>query len=63
MQKIKDELLDYKNFRKESIFLGKRDRMIKNGWKHGITGVEDNVPEEKNPSVFYKKMIDDQNTA
>ena len=35
------------------MFVGKRDRLIKGNWKHGIVGLED--ADSKEPSVFYSE--------
>lgn len=43
----------------QQVFFGKRDRIIKNGWRHGIFGVED--PDNTNPSVFYKESLEKKN--
>ena len=40
IQEIKNHLNDYKFYKENQIFLGKRDRTIKGGWRHGITGIE-----------------------
>jgi len=51
---IKSKLVEYQKFKAESTFLGRRDKMIRGGWRHGITGVED--PSD-NPSVFYQEKL------
>lgn len=43
----------------QQVFFGKRDRIIKNGWRHGIFGVED--PDSTNPSVFYQETLEKKN--
>ena len=53
IQEIKNHLNDYKYFKESQIFLGKRDRTIKGGWRHGITGVEN--AHSSNISEFYKE--------
>jgi hypothetical protein len=40
------------------VFLGRRDKLIRAGWRHGITGVED--PSDPNPSVFYKNALEEK---
>jgi len=40
------------------VFLGRRDKLIRTGWRHGITGVED--PSDQNPSVFYKNSLEEK---
>jgi hypothetical protein len=39
-------------FKEEQVFLGRREKMIKGGWRHGITGVED---PSASSSVFYSE--------
>ena len=34
--------------------MGQRDRTIKGGWRHGITGIEN--ADSENISVFYKDI-------
>ena len=38
---IKEALQAYRSFKEESKFLGKRNRLISHGWRHGITGQDD----------------------
>jgi len=33
------------------MFVGRRDRAIKVGWRHGITGIEN--ADSENTSIFY----------
>jgi hypothetical protein len=37
---IKDNLDKYKQFKLNHIKLGHRERSIKAGWRHGVTGIE-----------------------
>jgi len=56
---IKRKLDQYHHFKQSHISMGRRDRAIKGGWRHGITGI-DNADSE-NTSVFFqeqKKMKD-----
>ena len=46
------KIQEYQDFRSKHIFLGQRERTIKGGWKHGITGIEN--ADSSNISVFYK---------
>jgi hypothetical protein len=34
------------------MFFGKREKLIKGGWRHGIFGLEDS--DSDHPSLFYK---------
>ena len=49
---IKDALKAYKSFKEESKFLGKRNRLISHGWRHGIVGQDDADSQEA--SMFYQ---------
>ena len=49
---IKDSLDEYRDFKKQHMFLGRRERNIKAGWRHGITGVEN--ADSENCSAFFQ---------
>ena len=49
---IKDALKAYKSFKEESKFIGKRNRLISHGWRHGITGQDD--ADSNEASLFYQ---------
>lgn len=51
---IKAKLADYQEFKKTQTELGKRDRAIKNAWRHGITGMDN--ADSINSSIFYKDL-------
>ena len=61
----KQALKDYNNSKTTKNFLAKRDRIIKNGWRHGVLGVES--PENPDSDIYneaYKakvKMLNDKN--
>lgn len=38
---MRKELDEYKDFKKNQMFLGKRERILKSGWRHGILGIDD----------------------
>ena len=48
---IKNSLDEYRDFKKQHMFLGRRERNIKTGWRHGITGVEN--ADSENCSVYF----------
>ena len=48
---IKNNLDEYREFKKNHMFLGRRERNIKAGWRHGITGVEN--ADSENCSVYF----------
>jgi hypothetical protein len=51
VQDIKRRLNQYHEFKQGHAQIGRRERAIKSGWRHGITGI-DNADSE-NTSVFY----------
>lgn len=51
---IKEKLSDYAAFKKTQNELGKRDRVIKNAWRHGITGMDN--ADSVNSSIFYRDL-------
>ena len=61
LKEIKTKLHDFNAMKTQQVFFGKRDRIIKNGWRHGIFGVED--PDSTNPSVFYRESLDKRNQS
>lgn len=50
----KEKLEEYAQFKEKHKFLGRRERMIKTGWRHGVTGL-DNADSE-NTSIFYREQ-------
>ncbi len=59
LKEIKTKLQEFNAMKTQQVFFGKRDRIIKNGWRHGIVGVED--PDSSNPSVFYQQALEKKN--
>jgi len=51
--KVRDEMRKMKEARAEFNFINKRDRVIRNSWKHGILGVEN--PDDPG-SDFYRDV-------
>ena len=49
---IREKLDEYNQFKGQQVMLGHRDRQIRGGWRHGITGI-DNADSEYT-SVFYR---------
>lgn len=41
IKQIAEELKEYRKFKQEHQFLGRRDRLLREGWRHGIVGVDD----------------------
>lgn len=52
---IKDKLEKFNGMKTQQMFFGKRDRIFKGGWRHGILGVED-ADQLVESSVFYKEQ-------
>jgi hypothetical protein len=53
IKQIKQALDQFKDYKENHISLGKRERTIKWGWRHGITGIENS--NSANISVFYEE--------
>lgn len=51
IREIKKRLDQYHSFKQSHMQMGRRERAIKGGWRHGITGI-DNADSE-NTSVFF----------
>lgn len=51
---IKRKLDQYHQFKQTHVTMGRRERAIKGGWRHGITGI-DNADSE-NTSVFFQEQ-------
>ena len=49
----KEKLEEFAQFKEKHKFLGRRERVIKSGWRHGVTGL-DNADSE-NTSMFYRE--------
>lgn len=47
---IKEELARYKDFKEKYNLANKRDRQLKNGWRHGVLGVEN--PDDMGTEVY-----------
>lgn len=52
---IKTKLEEFNCIKTQHNFFGKRDRIFKGGWRHGIFGVED-ADQSKNNSIFYQEQ-------
>lgn len=47
---------EYKEFKKQQQFLGKRERVLKSGWRHGIVGIDD--ADSPKTQTFYESSRD-----
>ena len=56
LAEIKQQLTAYKEFKEKQQFLTKRDRVLSQGWRHGILGVDD--ADSAQPQVFYQTTRD-----
>lgn len=54
ISKIRANLDYYNSFKQNHVTLGHRERAIKCGWKHGITGIEN--ADSDNTSVFFSNQ-------
>ena len=53
MLETKHHLEKYQSYKQDQIFFGMRDRSVKGGWRHGITGVEDSDTDAN--SLFFSE--------
>lgn len=51
IMEIKEQLKIYKAFKNEHKELGRRDRIMRTSWRHGVVGVDD--ADSSNTQVFY----------
>ena len=58
---IKESLQAYKSMKEDSMFLGKRNRIISHGWRHGITGQDD--ADSPQAQMFYQSAKLDKERA
>jgi hypothetical protein len=58
---MRRRLDEYNKFKQNHILMGRRERTIKGGWRHGIVGI-DNADSE-NTSVFYQDAKKARNFA
>ncbi len=58
---IKVQLDTFNSLKASQKFFGKRDRLFKGGWRHGVFGVED-ADQPKDNSVFYKGLHEAKET-
>jgi len=52
IKEAKLKMSEFKDFKQKHIFLGQRERTIKGGWRHGITGIEN--ADSNSVSAFYQ---------
>jgi hypothetical protein len=60
IKEIKQRLDQYHDFKQNHVQMGRRERTIKGGWRHGIMGIEN--ADSDNTSVFFQeqKKLKDQ---
>lgn len=51
VESLRDYYASIKDFNEQQRFLGKRERLISKGWRHGIVGVDD--ADSPKTQVFY----------
>ena len=59
LQALKEQLRSVQDFNEQKRFLGKRDRIIRTGWRHGIVGVDD--ADSESTQVFYQSSRQQKN--
>lgn len=57
---LKESLASLQAFKEQQRFLGRRDRLISKGWRHGILGVDD--ADSKDTQVFYASARGEKET-
>lgn len=58
IRNIKKSLQEFNQFKQNHILLGRRDRTMKGGWRHGVTGVDN--ADADGTSVFYRDAKQDR---
>jgi len=51
IQIAKEKLEEFAQFKEKHKFLGRRERVIKSGWRHGVTGLDN--ADSANTGFFY----------
>ena len=51
---LQEQLKQVSDYKEQGKFLNRRDRIIKNHWRHGIVGVDD--ADSKKPLDFYERQ-------
>lgn len=59
VNKIRNYLDTYYSYKKNHVDLSQRERSIKHGWRHGVTGLEN--AESVHTSIYYKDQSDQFN--
>jgi hypothetical protein len=54
IKEIKKRLDQYHSFKQNHVQIGHRERAIKGGWRHGITGIDN--ADSVNTSVFFQEQ-------
>ena len=54
VEMLRDQLSQMKDFREQQRFLGRRERILSKGWRHGIVGVDD--ADSDATQVFYQSQ-------
>jgi hypothetical protein len=52
----RDNIQKLSQIKEEKRFLGKRDRLLRSGWRHGIVGIED--PDMPKSKVYLDKQAE-----
>lgn len=52
VETLRDQLQQMRDYKEQQRFLGRRDRLISKGWRHGIVGVDD--ADSDSTQVFYQ---------
>jgi hypothetical protein len=55
LQRMKEAMQTYQDMKSQKIFIKKRNRLMQNGWRDGVLGVE--IPGDAETSYFYTPEI------
>ena len=51
IEQLRDQLQQVRDYKEQQRFLGRRERVMQKGWRHGVVGVDDADSEQT--QVFY----------
>ena len=54
IKEVRKNLDEYNAFKQNQMFLGRRERIFKGGWRHGITGIDNS--DQNGTSIFYQNQ-------
>ena len=61
METMREHIAQIKEFNEKQRFLGRRDRLLRTGWRHGILGIDD--ADSDSATVFYATTNSEKKTV